>query len=81
MKDMGIIHCDKEQAIPLIIGKDTVYVHTEITEVPIENKEHPNLSTWKCKEIQYDKDEYIHLMSQRADFFEDCIAEMATKIY
>ena len=57
MKDMGIIQGSAAQAVPLIIGKDTVYVHTDIT--PVEGEE----GLFQYHEIQYEKDEYIELMA------------------
>lgn len=61
MKDMGIVQGSPEMAIPLIVGKDTVYVHTDIQEVP----DAEGNMVWQYHEIQYDKDEYIRLMSEK----------------
>ena len=57
MKDMGIIQGSAAQAEPLIIGKDTVYVHSNIK--PVENEE----GLFEYHEIQYEKDEFIELIS------------------
>lgn len=64
MKDMGIITGSGEQAKELIVGKDTVYVHTDITKVEkdAEGKEVDNL--YQYHEVQYGKDEYIKKMSE-----------------
>ena len=64
MKDMGIINCSTAQAIPLIVGKDTVYVHTDIEQVKTDSQGKPTENLWKCHEVQYDKDEYIELMKE-----------------
>ena len=56
MKDYGRIRGSKEQAKPLIIGKDTVYVHTDIVDVEDNQSEY--------NEVQYGKDEYIQLLSE-----------------
>lgn len=61
MKDMGIVQGSPEMAIPLIVGKDTVYVHTDIQEVP----DAEGRMVWQYHELQYDKDEYIRLMSEK----------------
>lgn len=61
MKDMGIVQGSPEMAVPLIVGKDTVYVHTDIQEVP----DAEGNMVWQYHEIQYDKDEYIRLMSEK----------------
>ncbi|WP_113674575.1 hypothetical protein [Vallitalea guaymasensis] len=65
MKDMGIINCSTTQAVPLIIGKDTVYVHSEIEQVFEDNQGNPTENLWKCHEIQYEKDEYIKILSEK----------------
>ena len=59
MKDMGIVQGSPEMAVPLIVGKDTVYVHTDIQQVP----DAEGNMVWQYHEIQYDKDEYIKLMA------------------
>ena len=64
MKDMGIINCSTAQAIPLIVGKDTVYVHTDIEQVKTDSQGKPTENLWKCHEVQYEKDEYIKKMSE-----------------
>ena len=61
MKDMGIIQGSAAQAVPLIIGKDTVYVHTDITSVEGEE------GLFQYHEVQYEKDEYIKLLSEKND--------------
>ena len=63
MKDMGIVQGSGAQAVPLIVGVDTVYVHTDIEKIegtdidgnPIEN-------SYKYHEIQYSHREYIELL-------------------
>ena len=61
MKDMGIVQGSAAQAVPLIVGKDTVYVHTDIT--PVEGEE----GLFQYHEIQYDKDEYISKLTNKDD--------------
>ena len=56
MKDYGRVRGSKEQAKPLIIGKDTVYIHTDIVDVEDDQCEY--------NEVQYDKDEFIKLMAE-----------------
>ena len=36
MRDMGTVQGSAAQAVPLVIGKDTVYVHTDIKELPAD---------------------------------------------
>ena len=69
MKDMGIVYGDQEAASPLIVGKTTVYVHTDIEE--LEN------GGYQYHEIQYGKDEYIQLMAEQHSKLEDTVVELA----
>ena len=76
MKDYGKVRGSKEQAKPLIIGKDTVYVHTDIVDVEDNQCEY--------NEVQYGKDEYIQLLSEsstvlRADL-SSAVIELSTLI-
>ena len=71
MKNYGIVHGGAEQAIPLVVGKDTVYVHTNITKLePDPNDEFAPADLYSYEEIQYDKDEYIGLISNKNDTLE-----------
>jgi hypothetical protein len=72
MKDYGRIRGSKEQAKPLIIGKDTVYVHTDIVDVEDDQCEY--------NEVQYSKDEYIGLMSEKAESENADVSEMILDI-
>ena len=69
MKDMGIVQGSPEMAVPLVVGKDTVYVHTDIEEVP----DAEGNMVWQYHEVQYDKDEYIRLMSEKNDELDEII--------
>lgn len=64
MIDKGIITGSEEQAKPLIIGKDTVYVHTNIKEVKTDIVGEEVDRLYQYHEIQYDKNEYIKIMSK-----------------
>lgn len=84
MKDMGIINCSTAQAIPLIVGKDTVYVHTDIEQVKTDSQGKPTENLWKCHEVQYDKDEYIELMAKKNALLETQLTDTQialTEIY
>ena len=59
MKDFGIVRGSKEQAREIVIGKDTVYVHTDIKEIKTEDVG----TLYEYREVQYGKDEYIELMA------------------
>ena len=70
MKDMGIIQGSAAQAVPLIIGKDTVYVHSNIK--PVEDEE----GLFEYHEIQYEKDEYIKLMTEQSNLQDNYLLDV-----
>lgn len=51
-----------EASAPLIVGLTTVYVHTNVTKVLDDEGQETGL--YQYDEVQYDKDEYIKLMSE-----------------
>jgi len=63
MRDMGRIQGSAAQAKNLIIGADTVYVHTDIQPVTEDGEVVDNLFSYN--EVQYGKDEYIELMDKQ----------------
>jgi len=63
MKILYGVQGSPEQAVPLIVGKDTVYVHTNIRQEETKDT-HKTRLVWVYDEIQYDKDEYIELMAK-----------------
>lgn len=64
MRDLGIVSGDKEQALPLIVGKNTVYVHTDIQKVEVDNGDGTKHTEWQYHEVQYGKDEYLKKISE-----------------
>ena len=56
----GKVQMDKEQAKPIVIGKDTVYIHTNIKEITKND-----LTFYEAIETQYDKDEYLEILSKQ----------------
>lgn len=63
MKLIGTVQGNSEQAKALVIGKDTVYVHTDIVPVEKDGKIVEDLFSYT--EVQYGKDEYIALMAKQ----------------
>ena len=63
MKVIGTVQGNSEQAKALVIGKDTVYVHTDIVPVEKDGKVVEDLFSYT--EVQYGKDEYIELMAHK----------------
>ena len=74
MVDMGIVHGSKEAAQPLVVGKTTVYVHTNIQKVEGKDERGEDIQDmYSYHEIQYGKDEYIKLQSEKQDQLEEDI--------
>lgn len=65
MKVIGTIQGSGEQAKDLVIGKDTVYVHTNIKKLETDNNGNKVDDLYSYDETQYDKDEYIKLMADQ----------------
>lgn len=61
MKVYNNIKGSKQSSLPLIIGKDTIYVHSNIILISEED------DLYQYDEIQYTKDEYIKLLSEQND--------------
>ena len=74
MKDMGIVRGSAAQAEPLIIGKDTVYVHSNIK--PVENEE----GLFEYHEIQYEKDEYIKLIAEQSNLQDNYLLDIEYRL-
>lgn len=74
MKDCGLVYGSKAQAKELIIGKDTVYIHSDIEA--IEGKE----NEYKYHEIQYTKDEYIQLIAESGKTIEKTVNELTYNV-
>ena len=72
MRNMGIVHGSAGQAKPLIIGKDTVYVHSDIEKVEMED----GSESYQYNEIQYEKDEYIRIMAEQNESMESDITNL-----
>lgn len=73
MRNLGIVQGSFEQAKDLIIGKDTVYVHTNITQVTEDKEGNAVEDLYSYNEIQYTKDEYIELLSKKNMLLENDI--------
>lgn len=64
MIDKGIVRGSESQAKPLIVGIDTVYVHTNIEQVTTDTEGNSVEGLYQYNEVQYDKNEYIQIMSE-----------------
>ena len=62
MKDMGIVYGSAAQAVPLIIGKDKVYVHTDIREHTVTDPDTGETRTdYTYHEVQYELREFLQI--------------------
>ncbi len=64
MRNIGTIQCTTPWAVPVVVGVDTVYVHTNIVQITEEINGRVSDNLWSCDEIQYTKDEYILVQNQ-----------------
>ena len=64
MKEIKNVQGSSQQAQPLIVNKDTVYVHTNIVQATDEDGNVVN-GLYVYDEVQYTKDEYIQIMAEK----------------
>lgn len=69
MKEIKNVHGSSQQAKPLIIGKTTVYVHSNIVQATNEDGNVID-DLYVYDEIQYTKDEYIKVMADKNETLE-----------
>lgn len=70
MKVINNVRGDFQQAQPLIVGKDTVYVHSNIKEYKDEIM---GFTYYIYDEIQYDKDEYLLKIFNENELIKDVL--------
>lgn len=75
MKFIPNVKGSKAQAVPLIVGVDTVYVHTNIREIQIEEPNGEIRIEYEYDEKQYTKDEYIKLLSEKNNMLEQQLTD------
>ena len=69
MKEIKNVQGSKEQAQPLIVNKDTVYVHTNIVQATDEDGNVVD-GLYVYDEVQYTKDEYIQMIAEKNETLE-----------
>ena len=69
MKEFKNVQGSTEQAQPLIVNKDTVYVHTNIVQATDEDGNVVD-GLYVYDEVQYTKDEYIQMMAEKNETLE-----------
>ena len=75
MIDCGYVTGSKEQAVELIVGIDTVYVHDDIQLLKKEDENGNPVEVYQYHEVQYDKDEYIKVMSEKNSELENQLTD------
>lgn len=86
MKEIKKVQGSLESSQPLIIGKDTVYVHSNVRKLTIEelkkynenltDEELEKIDMYEYDEIQYTKDEYIKVQSNQITDLELAMIEL-----
>ena len=69
MKEFKNVQGSSQQAQPLIVNKDTVYVHTNIVQATDEDGNVVD-GLYVYDEVQYTKDEYIQIMAEKNETLE-----------
>lgn len=75
MIEVGYITGNGQQAVPLVVGVDTVYVHTDITAVENDGEGNAVENLFRYHEVQYTKDEYIQLMAEKLSAISEAVNE------
>ena len=75
MIDCGYVTGSKEQAVELIVGIDTVYVHDDIQLLKKKDEQGNPVEVYQYHEVQYDKDEYIKVMSEKNSELENQLTD------
>lgn len=75
MIDCGYVTGSKEQAVELIVGIDTVYVHDDIQLLKKEDEQGNPVEVYQYHEVQYGKDEYIKVMSEKNSELENQLTD------
>ena len=69
MKEIKNVQGSLQQAQPLIVNKDTVYVHTNIVQATDEDGNVVD-GLYVYDEVQYTKDEYIQIIAEKNETLE-----------
>ena len=69
MKEIKNVQGSIQQAQPLIVNKDTVYVHTNIVQAIDEDGNIVD-GLYVYDEVQYTKDEYIQMIAEKNETLE-----------
>lgn len=76
MTDYGVVTGSEAQAQELIIGVDTVYIHTDIKKLDQKDEQGNDMNLYQYHEVQYSKDEYIKLLNSQVTETQEAIADI-----
>lgn len=76
MTDYGVVTGSEAQAQELIIGADTVYIHTDIKKLDQKDEQGNDMNLYQYHEVQYSKDEYIKLLNSQVTEIQEVIADI-----
>lgn len=63
-----------------LCGYDTVYVHTDIKKIEVDNEGNEVDNLYEYHEVQYEKDEYIQMMAEKNKELENELTDMQLAI-
>lgn len=77
MRELKDVIGSKESAKELIIGKDTVYIHTNIRKYESKGKDFKDgEDLYIYDEIQVTKDEYLESLQEKVETADNTIADL-----
>ena len=76
MKELKNVQGNKESAKELIIGKDTVYIHSNIKKLDVEE----DADLYAYDEIQMSKDEYLEKLQKELEVSNSAMADLMMMI-
>lgn len=76
MTDYGVVTGSEAQAQELIIGADTVYIHTDIKKLNQKDEQGNDMNLYQYHEVQYSKDEYIKLLTSQVTETQEAITDI-----
>lgn len=78
MKRLKNVQGSKESSQEIVIGKDTVYIHTNIKKLEASNGNELNVGEeiYEYDEIQMTKDEYLYFLQDKVEVSTKAMAEI-----
>lgn len=80
MKELKNVQGSKEAAKELIIGKDTVYIHSNIRKLEKTDDLKEGEDLYVYDEIQMSKDEYLEKIQKELDVSNNAMADLMMMI-